>query len=46
MSEAKMKKIEKRLTEVEKEMKEVRDILDKTYGNSLSLQPKKNGEEV
>ena len=35
MSEAKMKKIEKRLTEVEREMKEVRDILDKTYGNSL-----------
>jgi|TARA_R110000782_G_scaffold2341_7_gene9284 predicted nucleic acid-binding Zn finger protein len=45
MSEAKMKKIEKRLTEVEREMKEVRDILDKTYGNSLALKPKKNSED-
>jgi len=37
MSEAKIKKLEKRLIALEKRMEEIQKILDRTYGNSLSL---------
>tara|TARA_R110002124_G_scaffold280015_2_gene453001 strand:- start:233 stop:370 length:138 start_codon:yes stop_codon:yes gene_type:complete len=37
MSEVKIKKIEKRLISLEKQVEEIQKILDKTYGNSLSL---------
>ena len=40
MSEAKIKKIEKRLIVLEKRMEEIQKILNRTYGNSLSLAKK------
>tara|TARA_R100001463_G_scaffold51497_1_gene102188 strand:+ start:1189 stop:1332 length:144 start_codon:yes stop_codon:yes gene_type:complete len=40
MSEAKIKKLEKRLIALEKQVEEMQKILDRTYGNSLSLAKK------